>query len=213
MKQQFNALTGAKVFSNDFTAVDIWRALHQNAQSLERAVFHGISQKDCNIFDDKDNHLYGLLSSLESSRWHSLCTAAGMTVYGAVALSWCEGAELSQVWEGWEASGFPLKPLPEYERPARFINPALLPQTNSLDALLDVESENELAFCAMLSALQEPLEFDMPVETMKKSPVQISAFLKSHMLKKATRTEEENDLIAHWSEKIEGSEWDVWEDS
>lgn len=132
-------------------------------------------------------------------------------MFTAVALSWCEGATLPQVFDGWRASGFPLKPLPEYERPARFINPALLPQTRKLSELATAAEPDILALCAMIAHSPEPLEFDVPHPSLRGSPnPQVVAFLKSRMLQKPSRTQEEDDLIAAWSETVKGSEFDVW---
>ncbi|WP_066707575.1 hypothetical protein [Celeribacter ethanolicus] len=143
-----------------------------------------------------------------------------MTVYGAIALSWCKDAELSQVWEGWHASGFPLKPSPEFERPARFINPALMPVSDSLHDILNAEARKHedpeihtLAICARIAAMQGPLKFDIPLDSLKTAPPQIAAFLKSRTLEKPDRTAEENALIATWSATIKGTEFDIWEDA
>ena len=152
------------------------------------------------------------LKQVDAQRWNKLCDASGWTAYGAVALSWCQGATLPQVFDGWRASGFPLKPLPEYERPARFINPALLPRTRKLSELATAAEPDILALCAMIAHSPEPLEFDVSHPSLRGSPnPQIVAFLKSRMLQKPSRTQEEEDLIAAWSETVKGSEFDVWE--
>ncbi|WP_226554417.1 hypothetical protein [Celeribacter naphthalenivorans] len=158
------------------------------------------------------------LQSYNSKKWLSLCDALGPTVYGAIALSWCKDAELSQVWEGWHASGFPLKPSPEFERPARFINPTLMPVSDSLHDILNAEARKHedseihtLAICARIAAVQGPLKFDIPLDSLKTAPPQIAAFLKSRMLEKPDRTAEENALIATWSATVKGTEFDIWE--
>lgn len=149
------------------------------------------------------------LNSISSDYWYGIMVNAGTSVYGAVALSWCEGAELAQVWEGWEASGFPLKPLPEYERPARFINPALLPATNSLKELVDLVEAKSLPICALMVAKRDTLEMDLPDAMARVANPQVAAFLKAHTERKPSRTPEDIALIAVWSKTIKGTEFDV----
>ncbi|TQM94075.1 hypothetical protein [Roseinatronobacter monicus] len=84
---------------------------------------------------------------------------------------------MPQVLDGWLASGFPLKPLPEYERPARYINPALLRQTRSLSALVEAAQPNAFALCVMIAHSPEPLDFDMSLEALQSVPQpQLAAF-------------------------------------
>ena len=134
-----------------------------------------------------------------------------MTVYGAVALSWCKDADIKDVWEGWETSGFPLKPLPEFERPARFLNPALMPKTRSLKGIVGAVGNSSLAICAAIASSPEPLEFDLDLTVMHSAKPQLAAFLKSRMLQKQARTAEEESLLNAWSETVKGTEYDVWE--
>ena len=179
---------------------------------------HQATASSSNVYNALTAEFLSELTQVEASIWSSLCSAAGPTVYGAIALSWCKDAELSQVWEGWHASGFPLKPSPEFERPARFINPALMPVSDSLNDILNAEARKHedpeihtLAICARIAAVQGPLKFDIPLDSLKTAPPQIAAFLKSRMLEKPDRTAEESALIATWSATIKGTEFDIWE--
>ena len=143
----------------------------------------------------------------------------GWTSYGAVALSWCEGARLEDVWSGWLTSGFPLKPLPEYERPARFLNPALVPQMVRLCEIVTwVNAQRypdaptyDLAIAAMIAGLKAPLVFDMAPEMMGAARPQVAAFLKSRMLQQASQSAEETRLIETWGATVKGSPYDIWE--
>lgn len=191
------------------TFPEVWVDLHQKADqwlTLGDEFSNIIRKLRC---DEQNFITLSLLKSACASTWHSLCTAAGMTVYGAVALSWCKDAELSQVWEGWEASGFPLKPLPEFERPARFINPALLPETNSLLELAQIAENKPLPICTMIVAKGDALDVDLSVEMAAKANPQISSFLKAYMERKSDRTAEQNQMIEVWTEKVSGTEWEV----
>ena len=192
-------------FVGSLTLSEFWLEIHESADKWNGVV---ASDERKSI----DSSLAGFLDGmykLDSALWQSLCAAAGMTVYGAVALSWCEGAEISQVWDGWLASGFPLKPLPEYERPARFLNSALLPKTNSLAQIIAFCPDKTLPICAMIAALKEPLEFDLPIETLKIANPQIASFLKSRMEQRTDRTPEQDDLISIWTQTTKDTEWEI----
>ena len=193
------------------TLADVWIMLHHDAYILANNSGTGAARGNTESVDLYDQRVLKMLVDVSLQEWEKLCTAAGWTAYGAVALSWCEGATLPQVFDSWRASGFPLKPLPEYERPARFINPALLPRTRKLSELAAAAEPDILGLCAMIAHSPEPLEFDVPHPSLRGSPnPQIVAFLKSRMLQKPSRTQEEDDLIAAWSETVKGSEFDVW---
>ena len=166
---------GALTFDEVFTLPRIWFDCHECAEQWLASPSNPRQIHDRKMVDDAQRDATKHLAKTPASRWFYLCTAAGMTVYGAVALSWCEGAELSQVWEGWEASGFPLKPLPEYERPARFINPALLPTTNSLLELVKLAENKPLPICAMIVAKGDALDVDLSVNMAANASPQIAA--------------------------------------
>ncbi len=172
----------------------------QNSKSNEK-------QKYKNHLDEILTKNLERLKNSGVSNWITINQVSGWTVYGAVAMSWCEGAELDQVWEYWEASGFPLLPRPEYERPARFINPEILPDTTSLTALSELAGNKTLPLCAMIVAMgDKPLEFDMSEAQLRSASPQIAAFLKEKMKKQGNV---DADLIAHWSETIKGTEYEV----
>lgn len=216
----WQAYHGAKMVVEHTAAPKIWLRIHDNAVQWVIMSQSSATSKNLKALNRIDLDLVAHLSEFSAANWHSLCSAAGMTVYGATALSWCKDAELSQVWEGWHASGFPLKPSPEFERPARFINPALMPPSRSLREFLDAEAgrhENPeihtLAICARIAAVQGTLSFDMPQESLRNAPPQIAAFLKSRLFDKPDRTAAENALIAIWSDTLSGTEFDIWEDA
>lgn len=192
--------------------VDLWREILRFAEKHWEA-----GSEDREIYDALSYEFLGDLRKVSAEDWSNICGGLGHSVYGAVALSWCQGATLAQVWSGWLASGFPLKPLPEYERPARFLNPALLPQTETLNQITGWVNEQrypdaatyDLALSALIAGSQTPVELDMVPEAMRQARPQIAAFLKSHMLQKPARTPEEDALIAAWSERVKGTEFDT----
>lgn len=205
----FDYYLGAEKTPSDQLLISIWRKIHDEANiwgQFNRLPSRYNSRGDIDV---KTLKSLTELNGLSREKWMNLSSGIGMTVYGAIALSWCKGAELSQVWEGWEASGFPLKSLPEFERPARFINPTLLPKTNSLLELTTIAENKPLPICAMIVAKGDALEADLSPEMATKANPQIASFLKTHMERKSDRTAEQDQMIEVWTQKVSGTEWEV----
>ncbi len=214
----FDPFAGA-LFIKSMSLTELWHIVHHHAAdwpSLPTGGSKIVYHRD--RVDQEDLDTLTALQGVEAQRWSALCSAAGWTVYGAVALSWCEGAKLEDVWKGWLASGFPLKPLPEYERPARFINPALLSDATSIEGINqwsidqkypDLET-HALAVCATIAALKSPPIFGLPPEQYAHAAPQIAAFLKSRLLQKPALAPQERNLVGILGQKIKGTEWDVW---
>lgn len=189
--------------------VDIWREITRLAEKHEQA-----TGNDSEVFDALTFEFLRDLCYVPVEDWHRMCNGLGATVYGATALSWCKGATLCQVIDGWRASGFPLKPLPEFERPARFVNPALLPKSRRLSVLSDAAKPDVFTLCIMIAHSDDPLEFDIGPQAFESmGHPQLAAFLKSRMLRKPNRTANEDALILRWSQVVKGSEFDVWEET
>lgn len=214
-----DAMRGAVDLGDGLTPVDIWQGLHAGARSWERTGYGMAGDQDRTLIDASDLSVLRSLQNFPAASWRDLCSAAGWTVYGSIALAWCQGATVVQVWDGWLASEFPLKPLPEYERPARFLNPALIPQTQSLVGIAGwvnglgykYSPTYDLAIAAVIAGLKAPLIFDMGPELMLQARPQIAAFLKSRMLQKPARNAEEERLLEVWSASVKGSPYDIWE--
>ena len=192
---------GSLIPKDDLTLPYIWVSLHLNAQMEQETLANPRLSRETVRMENEISYLLEALKKVAMQKWWGLCDASGWTVYGAIALSWCQDAEISQVWDGWEASGFLLKPLPENERPAHFINPALLPQTSSLSEIVNFCPDKSLPICATIAALKSPLEFDLPAENLKAATPQLASFLKSRMQQKTGRTAEEDKMIQVWSER------------
>lgn len=173
----------------------------------------------CVGIDKADSGFMREFSRYDKDLSKNLFVELGWTSYGAVALSWCAGVQLRDVWSGWLASGFPLKPLPEFERPARFLNPALLPQTASLREIVAWANGQgytevamyDLAISAVIAGLKVPLIFDMPAGQMAQASPQIAAFLRSRLLQKPGYGAEELALLDAWGARIKGSAYDISE--
>lgn len=199
-----------------FTQLRMWDRLHAFFFELESSLEDPLPEEQ-RITSNIQSLLSGM-KKVPSAEWARFCSALDWTVYGAVALSWCEGAELDQVWGVWLASGLLLKPIPELERPARFLNPALVPQVETLSAIVNAYSGQftddpdlyALAISASIAAQKNSLKFDMTQESLANAPPQVAAFLKSRILQKSTQTPEDNDLIEAWDRLLLGTEWDIW---
>lgn len=198
--------------SEKLDVLELWQRFSYDHRSWVKAT-SSQNEKLIEIYDERTSHNLNVLKEFPAVKWTAIGFAAGMTVYGAVALSWCKDAEIKDVWEGWEASGFPLKPLPEFERPARFVNPALMPKTRSLKGIVDEMGNSSIAICAAIAFSPEPLEFDLDPKMMKSAKPQLASFLKSRMLEKQDRTAEEEALLRVWSDAVKDTEYDIWEGS
>lgn len=203
-------LLGAIDLAENITPADIWQGLHLSALAWEGvANDHGQAEQRAMI-DQSDISVLSALSEYPAERWKHLCDATGWTVYGAVALSWCADADLPSVWEGWLASGFALIPSPVFERPARLLNPALMPQTRQLSALIAASTPSSLGLCAMIAASDAPLKIDMTAAQLKNAPAQIASFLKSRALADAKDNAEDRELLSVFDANIRGTDYDLW---
>lgn len=216
--QMHDAMCGAVDLGDGLTPIDIWQGLHAGARSWGRTSYGVAGDQDRVLIDASDLSVLRVLQNFPATNWTALCEAVGWTVYGAVALSWCKGADLRNVWSAWLASGFLLKPLAENERPARLLNPQPLPQTASLSEIVlwanaqgypDAETYS-LAFSAMIARLTEPLVFDMAMERLHNPKAQVAAVLKARMLQKPNRSTEENSLLVAWDRVLAGTDFDIW---
>ena len=206
-------LLGVIDLADDLTPVDVWQGLHLSALAWQGIPDDHGQVEQRRLIDDSDRSVLGALSEYPAQNWMQLCNATGWTVYGAVALSWCSGAELSQVWEGWLASGHPLLPTPECERPARLLNPDLLPKTRQLSELIAASTPSTIGLCALIAASDRPLVIDMPPERLKNAPAQIACFLKSRTLRAAGGATPDRQMLSMLEARIAGTEFDIWRSS
>ena len=203
-------LLGVIDLADNITPVDVWQGLHLSALAWQGIPDdHGQAGQRM-LIDDSDLSVLRTLSDFPAERWTQLCDATGWTVYGAIALSWCSGAELPQVWEGWLASGHPLLPTPDCERPARLLNPALLPETRQLSALIAASTPSSLGLCAMIAASDAPLVIDLSAGQLKNAPAQIACFLKSQLLRSANNGKADPTLMSALEQQLANTEFDLW---
>ncbi|SOC20540.1 hypothetical protein SAMN05877809_11259 [Rhodobacter sp. JA431] len=163
----------------------IWVSLHANAEMALLSETDRWASNDVRRFDDQISFLCRSLKTVSAARWIALCDAAGWTVFGAVALSWCKDGRLDQVWSGWLACGFPLDPNPACERPLTYLNPALIPQADSLSEIVAWVQKQEyrrqevfdLACKALISCRQQGLVHDLDATVMAHAPPAVATFL------------------------------------
>lgn len=220
------------ILSEELTPVDLWQGLNGNAKAWQELIFNPENTEVCARIDGSDRQFISYLQNFPASRWLMMCHGTGWTVYGAVALSWCAGAKLEDVWSGWEASDFPLRPEPASERPARFLNPALLPAVvtgsnpeqntavtagattpRSLRALTEAAENRPLPLCAMIAANDLPIIFDLPADMLSKASPQIASFLKSRMERQGVTGATEQALIEAWNQRVKDTQYDVWSET
>lgn len=97
MTQTLDPLAGAFLVSEDVTLAEVWLGIHASAKSYEAVADGPDAQKSRDAIDESDLAVLRALTDCPVARWHSLIENLGMTQYGAVALSWCKGATLSDV--------------------------------------------------------------------------------------------------------------------
>lgn len=195
-------LSGVTLLGEDFTAIDIWQSLHQTAQSWKNIPAGASQAQDRVLLDGTDLSVIRTLQDFPAERWANICEGVGWTAYGAAGLSWCQGADLAVVCEQWQKSGLILKPTPESERPARLLNPALLPTSRQLSTLIQAASGTSFMVCVFIAAKPEPLIFDLPFEKLKTAKAQPAAFLKHRLQQQPNRTKQQEQLIHIWGEAI-----------
>lgn len=202
-------MRGVVDLSENMTPVDVWQGLHLSARAWQEVPAGPDQDVQRASIDESDLSILSVLSNYPAGHWKRLCEATGWTVYGAVALSWCSSAELNDIWEGWLASGSPLMPRPVSERPARLINPALLPKTRNLSALIKASSPNTLGLCALIAASDAPLNIDMSAQQFVNAPPMVASFMKSRILA-ARGKPMDRTLMDILDSKLSGTEYDLW---
>ncbi|MEY1554070.1 hypothetical protein AB3Y40_00410 [Yoonia sp. R2331] len=145
----------------DLSLADIWIGLHSDAKQWQRAAFAPDTLRQRAAVADNTNALLAVLDTCEAARWQAFIEAQGITQIGAIALSWCKGADLQAV-----ADGVLLdieEPAQIDERAIRLFNPAMRPQSRSLMQLAEAVSYDIKAL--VLVALCDPAPIVMDVST------------------------------------------------
>lgn len=136
--------------------VDLWRELVRFAEKHATAPRH-----QTEVYDGLTSEFLADLSKVDAEQWRRLCWGLGPNVYGCVGLSWCDGAQAADVWMDWKQSGYILEPGALAERPARFVNPRILPERHSLSDIVRLSEGDQTVFAVMVSRAGPQLAFDL----------------------------------------------------
>jgi len=169
--------TGAHMLDDALTAVDVWQLLHSDAKEWDTTPRNSKFFKIREMLDQADYEALKKLREFPATSWEHLCFGAGWTVYGAVGLSWCEGADFAKVSDCWLHSGFELNTQESSLRAARLINPDVLPKAVKLSALVDELENNSFRISLALAARGGKIKVDLPPQSLEPAPVQLVPFL------------------------------------
>lgn len=189
---------GARDLGEGLTLPYVWNAIHLSAQLVATLETKGGALVESDRINKSDAFLYHSLQHVDAQDWKAFCAAAGWTAYGAVALSWCSGAEIQSVWDALDASGLAPSPDPGFDRLAQFLNPEILPEGSTLSELRGQSGGRQIAFCALIAACRAPLVWDLPEDTLCNAPPEIVAFLLPRLAALADRTGEQEGVLRVW---------------
>ncbi len=193
--------SGANEIAEGMFAPTIWTSLHTNAELWLRAGFSADTITQRASIQENDGAILRVLSTFPAAKWSAMCEAVGWTVYGAVGLSWCEGVTFSEVVAAWKETGLKINPTPEMRRPARMVNPAILPESDSLrETVIAVESDM-LSVAIVMAARREPVALDIPNNALASAHPMIANFLLSDY--GTLLSQEQEPLKIEWQKKVE----------
>ena len=127
------------------------------------------------------------LKNADADRWSGLCSSAGWTSYGAIALSWCRGATLKDVGRGLASALTVIEASPHFTRLADMLCPEVVPQPLTLVSLTDACANEYPAFCLVLARSQVQVIHDLPPDLLADAPLAVRPFLTSVLIR-ATAT-------------------------
>jgi hypothetical protein len=197
MKNKPDLLGQTQCLPNGVRHVDLWIEINRLAEKHAKALPH-----DAEVFDALTFEFLNDLEKIDAQAWRTLCHGIGLTVYGAVAMSWCKGAQLADVWDDWTASGYAFAPGLYSDRPAHFVNPGLLPRETSLQRMAQISGASQLQLCAMIVASDGPIAFDLPLDSLKAAPPNIAAFLQDRLERQGPKSDDEQKLLSHWASSL-----------
>ena len=171
------SLEGARLVEGDVPLPKIWQRLHDNATQWVIMANAGSAEKNLSALDKIDTDLLTRLSMAAAPDWRKMCEGAGITQMGAVGLSWCAGASLSDVWSMWSMAGQPLLPLPAFLRPARLLNPDLVGTGTKLSEIMNGAETDPFLACARCARAGAALEIDLSERQMSELAPEVLRFV------------------------------------
>lgn len=170
-------MQGVVYLGDGITPVDIWQGLHANARAWEDVPYGASQDQDRLLIDGTDLGVLRALSDYPAEQWSAFCAAVGWTVYGVVGLSWCSGAKFEDIAAIWKDHEFPVTADDHLKRPARLINLAIVPETNSLTSLIKSVGNNLTSTCILIAIKGKHLDVDVSDKTIQGAAPQIAALL------------------------------------
>lgn len=159
MPKPIDPFAGVFRLSTDLSLTEVWTGLHSDAQMWQRAAFAADTLRQRAAIEDNTTALLTALTACPAVRWQAFLEAQGVTQLGAVALSWCSDANISQVADLFLRD---VKGLSDINtRAARRVNPALIPVTRSLREMTEIAKSDVKALVLMCLSHPSPIIFDV----------------------------------------------------
>lgn len=171
-------LTGAGILASGLTLPEIWQTLHSNAREWREVPRNSRFFDLRDILDESDRQIYLMLREVDAVRWEQVCSGAGWTAIGAIALSWTrDGANFIRVAERWQLSGDTVDTGPRCLRTARQLDPRVRFQARKLSELVQELNGNVAHISLALAASAGEIKNDLEQVIIDTAPISIRQFL------------------------------------
>lgn len=200
---EWSASKGAIIMPGRVTLPKIWQRLHDNATQWAILFDAKASPKNLAALDSVDLDLLGRLSECPADAWRAICSGAGNTLMGAVGLSWCRDVELMDVWNVWASSGLPLLSPPVCRRPARLLNPRLVGDTLSLNAMTTDSSDDSFLACVRAARAGSDILVDIEQTRVPHVPAVLAHFVLDAIRDRVVAGPQDRAFVDHWSRRQE----------
>jgi|GEM_PF-4441350 len=168
---QTDPLQGAKSTAEGLTLPEIWQQLHSNAAEWRDMPRNSRFYDLRDMIDQSDRQVLRQLSKTPERNWIDLCTGAGWTGLGAVALTWCaDGSKITRVASAWEKTGIVIHPDDLTLRALNLSNSKTIPRMKSLLEILTLAKGNHTISALMIAASFDDLEVDVEEKYLANTP-------------------------------------------
>lgn len=173
MATEFSVYEGAFFLPEDVTLAEVWIGLHADASR-----FHKVDDPKVQAsIDENSLSLLRVLADCTAERWATVMQALGITQTGAVALSWCSDAGLSDV--AAHFSDVLQKGGVLDVRAARLLAPKYGAEERRLSALIALAENDVTTLVLLCLGDPAPLVFDVDTEWLGALPEEVKAVLRS----------------------------------
>ncbi|WP_237093424.1 hypothetical protein [Nereida sp. MMG025] len=179
------------------SAVDVWQMLHSNAQEWETVPRNSHFFKIREMLDQADRDALKKLEDYDALLWEHLCYGAGWTIIGAVALSWCKGANLAQISKIWQSISPEIALDPATLRVIGMLRPQLLPASDRLSEIAASLEGDVFLIALSIIALQGKIHVDVQRSELENAP-DLLRFALIYMAENAEGQCPHADLILSW---------------